>query len=114
MLLRVILKNFLSFDNEVQFDMFPNFRRTHLSSHIYTNQGVVPILKQAAIYGGNGSGKTTLLNIIGEKLHANKKSKIDKGNYFKLYVNECEYSLNNEHYEDIKMISSDDIFDYLF
>lgn len=64
-------------------------------------------------YGGNGSGKTTLLNIIAEKLHANRKSKLDKGNYFKLYVNNCEYNLNNEHYEDIKMISSDDIFDFL-
>lgn len=64
MLLRVILKNFLSFDNEVQFDMFPNFRRTHLSSHIYTNQGVVPILKQAAIYGGNGSGKSNFVKAL--------------------------------------------------
>ena len=64
MLLRVILKNFLSFDNEVQFDMFPNFRRTHLGRHIYTNQGIVPILKQAAIYGGNGSGKSNFVKAL--------------------------------------------------
>lgn len=63
-------------------------------------------------YGGNGSGKTTLLNIIAEKLEANRKNKIDKGSYFKLYVEECKYDLNRG-YEDIKMISSDDIFDYL-
>ena len=25
MILRLILKNFLSFDNEAQFDMFPNY-----------------------------------------------------------------------------------------
>ena len=48
MILRIILKNFLSFDDEVQFDMFPNLRRTQLSNHIYTNRGVVPVLKQAA------------------------------------------------------------------
>ena len=27
MILRVILKNFLSFNEEVQFDMFPNMKR---------------------------------------------------------------------------------------
>ena len=30
MILRVILKNFLSFNDEVQFDMFPNMKRTGL------------------------------------------------------------------------------------
>lgn len=64
-------------------------------------------------YGGNGSGKTTLLNIIADKLKAKRKTKTDKGSYFKLYVDRCEYDLENEDYEDIKMISSDDIFDYL-
>ena len=34
MILRVILKNFLSFNDEVQFDMFPNMKRTTLSNHI--------------------------------------------------------------------------------
>ena len=63
--------------------------------------------------GGNGSGKTTLLNIISEKLEAVRKNKIDKGNYFKLYVDKCKYKINNNNFEDIKMISSDDIFDYL-
>ena len=36
MILRVILKNFLSFNDEVQFDMFPNMKRTTLSNHITT------------------------------------------------------------------------------
>lgn len=64
-------------------------------------------------YGGNGSGKTTLLNIIAEKINANRKNKIDKGNYFKLYADNCKEQWNNTDYDDIKMISSDDIFDYL-
>lgn len=64
-------------------------------------------------YGGNGSGKTTLLNIISEKVHASRKTKIDKGNYFRLYVEDCTVEWNNKHCDDIKMISSDDIFDYL-
>lgn len=64
-------------------------------------------------YGGNGSGKTTLLNIISEKIHASRKNKIDKGNYFKIYAEKCLEEWNDSQCDDIKMISSDDIFDYL-
>jgi len=64
-------------------------------------------------YGGNGSGKTTLLNVIAEKIHANRKNKIDKGNLFKIYVDSCNEEWKSTQYDDIRMISSDDIFDYL-
>lgn len=61
MILRVILKNFLSFDDEVQFDMFPNMKRTSLSNHISMVSESVPVLKMAAVYGANGAGKSNLL-----------------------------------------------------
>jgi hypothetical protein len=61
MLLRVIFRNFLSFDDEVMFDMLPNMKRTLLSSHIYTNGRDIPVLKQAAIFGQNGSGKSNMV-----------------------------------------------------
>lgn len=61
MILRVILKNFLSFNEEVQFDMFPNMKRTSLSNHIAVINGKLPVLKMAAIYGANGAGKSNLL-----------------------------------------------------
>ena len=54
MILRVILKNFLSFNDEVQFDMFPNMKRTTLSNHITMLNEKLPVLKMAAIYGANG------------------------------------------------------------
>lgn len=60
MLLRLIMKNFLSFYNETVFDMFPNPKREHFTSHIYTD-GVTPLLKEAAVYGSNASGKTNLI-----------------------------------------------------
>jgi AAA15 family ATPase/GTPase len=63
MLLRLILKNFLSFDGEMQFDMFPNMKRTLLSNHIY-KQHSVPLLKQAAIYGPNAGGKSNLVKAL--------------------------------------------------
>ena len=64
-------------------------------------------------YGGNGSGKSTLLNIIASKLNAIRKSPINKGAYFDLYVKmtDCEFSL--DYPTEIKAITSDDVFDYL-
>lgn len=64
MLLRLILKNFLSFDDEVQFDMFPNMKRTQLANHVYTHLCDVPLLKQAAIYGQNGAGKSNIVKAL--------------------------------------------------
>lgn len=63
MLLRVILQNFLSFDEAVQFDMFPNQKRQTFLEHIY-NKDTMPVLKLAAIYGANGAGKSNLIKGI--------------------------------------------------
>ena len=59
MLLRIEIGNFLSFYNNVVFDMFPNPKREHLQSHILNQK--VPLLKQAAVYGENGSGKSNFV-----------------------------------------------------
>jgi len=65
-------------------------------------------------YGGNGSGKSTLLNIISEKLNADRKGIFAKSNHFEMYVKSCKCSLDEwkKPYE-VKIISSDDVFDYL-
>lgn len=63
MLLRLILRNFLSFKDIVQFDMFPNVKRTSNGDHIY-GQYNVPVLKQAALYGANGAGKSNLVKCL--------------------------------------------------
>lgn len=63
MLLRLLINNFLSFDEEMQFDMFPNMKRTSLATHIYT-ENQIPVLKQAAIYGQNGAGKSNIVKAL--------------------------------------------------
>ncbi len=75
MVLRVILKNFLSFNEDVQFDMFPNMKRTSLANHIKVIDDKMPVLKMAAIYGSNGAGKSNLLKGIDflKALATNKK-----------------------------------------
>ncbi len=64
-------------------------------------------------YGGNGSGKSTILNIISEKLNSNRKTEIDKGSYFNIYVKYTSYEMGFEQPISIKTITSDDVFDYL-
>lgn len=63
MLLRLRIKNFLSFYEETEFNMFPNPKRTSFPNHIYTDVEV-PLLKHAAIYGANGSGKSNFIKAI--------------------------------------------------
>lgn len=67
-------------------------------------------------YGGNGSGKTTLLNIIAEKLALKRKTTFNQSPYFKDYVNLCLSKINNSPIDGLdkgKIITSDDIFDYI-
>lgn len=63
MLLRLKIRNFLSFFEETTFDMFPNPKRASFPNHIY-GEIAVPLLKQAAIYGANGSGKSNFIKAI--------------------------------------------------
>lgn len=62
------------------------------------------------LYGENGSGKTTLLNIIAQKINASRKQKINLGEIFDKYVERCNIELTN-HINEIKLLSSDDIFE---
>ena len=64
-------------------------------------------------YGGNGSRKTTLINMISEKLNASRRSTFNKGSYFNLYVEHCKYNMSFDQPMEIKLITSDDVFDYL-
>lgn len=99
MILRVILKNFLSFNEEVQFDMFPNMKRTSLSNHIKVLDGKLPVLKMAAIYGSNGAGKSNLLKGINFlKTIATKKNFLDKESIGK-YIFALKENAGNEPLE---------------
>lgn len=64
MLLRLILRNFLSFNGLEQFELFPNPKRTTLSSHIYDRGENPHVLKMTAVYGANGAGKSNLVKAL--------------------------------------------------
>ena len=63
MLVRFVASNFLSFKEEVEFNMLTGDFETH-KHHIY-EVGKVKVLKAAAIYGANGAGKSNLVKAIG-------------------------------------------------
>lgn len=60
MFYRLIVENFKSFGQPVQFDMFPNLRRENLKKHVYYQVNSPALMKMAAIYGANGAGKSNL------------------------------------------------------
>lgn len=65
------------------------------------------------LYGGNGSGKTTALNVIGEMLQLNRDTLYNRSNFFENYIDMCDYSIVNEIPEGSRVITSDDVFDFI-
>lgn len=76
--------------------------------------------KVTVFYGGNGSGKSTLLNLIAQKLELNRIAPFNSGELFDSYVHQCEYSMGYDEEgfryrvpNGSRIITSDDIFDYM-
>lgn len=65
------------------------------------------------LYGGNGSGKSTALNIIAEKAKVHRDSAFNKSNFYGDYVDFCEMYIEEELPESSRIITSDDVFDYM-
>ncbi len=64
--------------------------------------------------GNNGSGKTTLLHLIAKTLHASSRHSLYFGDLFERYVTVCEAETDRRsECGEIKVISSDDVFDSL-
>lgn len=62
-------------------------------------------------YGGNGCGKTTLLNIIAEKTKVKRLSPFNISPFFDSFVCGCSYE--GRIPTKSKILTSDDVFDYL-
>lgn len=78
MLIRLNISNFLSFNEETEFNMLTGNFKIH-KSHIMTSNNI-DLLKSAAIYGANGSGKSNLVKSIDllKKIVTNKDDSIKK------------------------------------
>lgn len=65
------------------------------------------------LYGGNGSGKTTALNIMAETLQLERDSLYNRSSFFETYTSACGYELADEIPAGSRVITSDDVFDYM-
>jgi len=67
--------------------------------------------------GGNGSGKTTLLNLMGEKLGLQRSAVFNRSSFYGDYLNLCTAettpAFSRGVQGDSRVITSDDVFDYL-
>ena len=72
------------------------------------------------LYGGNGSGKSTLLNLIAGRLALQRVSPGNSSEMMELYAQNCAYTLSRDEDgipceipEGSRIITSDDVFDYM-
>lgn len=115
----IYLEYFVFPDSDKEFNFFLNQKRTCynsyypfqiLSRHNFLRIDFEPI---TILYGGNGTGKTTALNVIAEKLQLARDSKFNKSNFFEDYLKLCNYQLTLPLPENSRVITSDDVFDYM-
>lgn len=81
-----------------------------LSKHRFSRIDFEPV---TILYGGNGSGKSTALNVIAEKLGLKRDTVFNKSNFLPDYLRLCKAELIGEIPEDSRIITSDDVFDYM-
>ena len=65
------------------------------------------------LYGGNGCGKSTALNVIAEKLGLQRDARYNRSNFFEGYVSLCEEEMQRTLPAHSRIITSDDVFDYM-
>ena len=104
---------------DMEFDFFMKIKRTCydsfypfkvLSRHGFERIDFEPI---TILYGGNGSGKSTALNVIAEKTGILRDSIYNKSNFFGDYVDMCQMQLEADIPQNSRIITSDDVFDYM-
>lgn len=82
---------------------------------LFINRGI-PIFRFSDItilYGGNGSGKSTILNLISEKLKIGRNTPFNNTPFFQNYLDLCKSYVNRDIPRGSRIITSDDVFEFL-
>ena len=73
--------------------------------------------EKIAIVGRNGCGKTTLLNLIGESLKLQRSAPFNRSSFYSGYLKLCHAETSSAFSPQVReasrVITSDDVFDYL-
>lgn len=106
-------------DAEAEFDFFIRQKRTCydtyypfqiLSKHRFEQMDFESV---TILYGGNGTGKSTALNIIAQKLQLLREAPFNQSSFYEDYLKLCSYEAVTHLPKDSRIITSDDVFDYM-
>ncbi len=115
----IYLKQFVFPEADQEFDFFLRQKRTCydsfypfqiLSRHSFRQIDFEPV---TILYGGNGTGKTTALNVIAEKLGIVREAAFNRSNFYEDYLELCEFHTAHPIPLKSRVITSDDVFDYM-
>ena len=106
-------------DADMEYDFFLAQRRTCYDSfypfqvmprHHLTQLVFEPV---TILYGGNGTGKSTVLNVMAEKLGLQRDSRFNRSNFYEDYLKLCTVQVCGEIPAGSRIVTSDDVFDYM-
>ena len=106
-------------DAEAEFDFRLTVKRTCYDSlypfGVLSARGAKELTFEpvTVLYGGNGSGKTTALNVIAERLNLARDTLYNRSNFFADYCRLCHYDLKGRLPAGSRIITSDDVFDFM-
>jgi predicted ATPase len=115
----IYLQSFTFPNADREFDFFLSVKRTCYDSYypfkILSEHDLerLDFDTVTILYGGNGSGKSTALNIIAEKAGIHRDSIYNKSNFFPDYLNLCHMNNDENIPDQSRIITSDDVFDYM-
>lgn len=115
----IYLRSFTFPNADLEFNFFMDIKRTCYDSYypfkILSKHDLdrLDFDTVTILYGGNGSGKSTALNVIAEKAGICRDSVYNKSNFFPDYVKLCGLNEEEEIPENSRIITSDNVFDYM-
>lgn len=100
--------DFMMSEKRQCFDTFYPFQI--MPKHRFSQIDFEPV---TILYGGNGTGKSTALNIIAEKAELQRDSIYNRSNFYEDYIKLCKMETEIPIPEASRIITSDDVFDYM-
>ena len=113
------LSRFAFPDDEKEFDFLLTVKRKCYNSFypfkVLSARGLLELEMEPVtiLYGGNGSGKTTALNVMAEALKLQRDSRYNRSRFFEDDISLCTHELRGEIPERSRVITSDDVFDFM-
>lgn len=106
-------------DRDQEFNFFMGIQRTCydsfypfqvLSAIGFARMDFEPV---TILYGGNGCGKSTALNVIAGKLGLKRQAAHNSSSFFGDYLRMCSCETRGRIPEESRIITSDDVFDFM-